>query len=132
MKERYEKNAALVDKMERGLFDIKVSLIDNTEYYASVIVKSQKYDLALLKISDSGCPRLKAGDLKNLEQGKRVYTIGSPIGLKYTVTSGVVSGLRKIEDIIYIQTDAPMNPGNSGGPLLNEAGEVMGQYHGGS
>lgn len=126
MKEQYEKKAALVDKMERGFFDIKVSLIDNTEYFASVIVKSQKYDLALLKISDSGCPRLKPGDLKNLEQGKRVYTIGSPIGLKYTVTSGVVSGQRKIEDIIYIQTDAPINPGNSGGPLLNEAGEVIG------
>jgi S1-C subfamily serine protease len=126
MKERYEKNADLVDKMERGLFDIKVSLIDNTEYFASIIVKSQKYDLALLKISDSSCPCLKPADLKKLEQGKRVFTIGSPMGLKYTVTSGVVSGLRKIDDIIYIQTDAPINPGNSGGPLLNETGQVLG------
>jgi len=126
MKERYEKNATLVDKMERNLFDIKVSLIDNTEYFAAVIVKSQKYDLALLKISDTGCPCLKPGDPKKLEQGKRVYTIGSPMGLKYTVTSGVVSGMRKIEDIVYIQTDASINPGNSGGPLLDEAGEVIG------
>ncbi|RPI78728.1 MAG: hypothetical protein EHM45_05520 [Desulfobacteraceae bacterium] len=126
MKERYEKNSAIVDKIDRGLYDIKVSLIDGTEYFASIIVKSQKYDLALLKISDSGCPCLKPGDPKKLEQGKRVYTIGSPMGLKYTVTSGVVSGMRKIEDVVYIQTDAAINPGNSGGPLLNEAGEVIG------
>ncbi len=126
MKERYEKNSALIDKMDRGLFDIKVSLIDNTEYFASIIVKSQKYDLALLKISDTDCPCLKPGDPKKLEQGKRVYTIGSPMGLKYTVTSGVVSGMRKIADVVYIQTDAFLNPGNSGGPLLNEAGEVIG------
>jgi len=104
MKERYEKNSALIEKMDRGLFDIKVSLIDNTEYFASVIVKSQKYDLALLKIGDSGCPCLKPGDPKKLEQGKRVYTIGSPMGLKYTVTSGVVSGMR------ILSISRPMRP----------------------
>jgi hypothetical protein len=126
MKEQYENNFNQIEKIDRGLFDIKVVLIDNSLYFASIIEKSQKYDLALLKIGDSGCPCLKPGDLKKMEQGKRVYTLGSPMGLRYTATSGIVSGMRKFEDVFYIQTDAFLNPGNSGGPLLNEAGEVIG------
>jgi S1-C subfamily serine protease len=58
--------------------------------------------------------------------GARLYTVGSPLGLAYTVTSGIFSGERQLGTQRLLQTDAPINPGNSGGPLLNEAGMVVG------
>ena len=58
--------------------------------------------------------------------GARVYTIGNPSGLAYTVTTGVVSGFREMNGKPYVQTDAPINPGNSGGPLIDEQGRVIG------
>ena len=61
-----------------------------------------------------------------LEQGKTVYTIGSPSGLRHTVTSGIISGFRELREQPLIQIDAPINPGNSGGPLINAQGRVLG------
>ena len=70
----------------------------------------------------------RAPDTYRIQQGDRVYTIGSPVGLRNTVTAGVFSGLRKREEDgnVLIQTDAPINPGNSGGPLIDERGYVRG------
>lgn len=67
-----------------------------------------------------------AGSSKGLTLGERLYTIGNPSGLAYTVTSGVFSGERSNGEQRLLQTDAPINPGNSGGPLLQQDGKVVG------
>jgi S1-C subfamily serine protease len=66
------------------------------------------------------------GSSTELEVGERLFTIGNPVGLAYTVTSGVFSGQRSDGEQRLLQTDAPINPGNSGGPLLEENGQVVG------
>lgn len=104
----------------------KVSLINKDEYDVFEYIASDKYDLAIFKVPDEGCPYLPIGQSRKLAQGLKVYTIGNPSGLTYSVTSGVISGQREFDDIEYVQTDAPINPGNSGGPLINEQGEVVG------
>ncbi len=127
-KERYEKYSRKMDSSKFGAVgvDLKITLVDDTEYSISSIELSDNHDLALLSPGLSGCPYIEASDQDQLEQGKKVYTIGSPVGLKYTVTSGIVSGYRKLLDEEFIQTDAPINPGNSGGPLIDDAGKVIG------
>ncbi len=88
-------------------------------------------DIAVIKVDATGLPAAKMGDSDAAKVGEWVVAVGSPFGLSYTVTSGVVSakgrgglGMNVVED--YIQTDASINPGNSGGPLVNLAGEVLG------
>ncbi len=87
-------------------------------------------DLALLKISATGLPALKFGDSDLLAPGQIVLAIGSPLGLQNTVTMGVVSSparqLKPEDPMIYVQTDAPINPGSSGGALVNTDGELVG------
>ena len=109
--------------------DIKIIMADGSEHTVSNIITSDIYDLALLKVYTATAPVLKrARDGHHLEQGDTVYTIGSPMGLANTVTSGVFSGYRKMleKNEIYLQTDAPINPGNSGGPLIDGHGNVFG------
>ena len=103
-----------------------VTLVDNRELSAQVGQVSETYDLALLSINEVSCPCIEPDLNPSLEQGQKVYTIGSPVGLKHTVTSGIVSGLRRYEGNVYIQTDAPINPGNSGGPLIDMNGKIIG------
>jgi S1-C subfamily serine protease len=96
---------------------------------ADVMRLGEKIDIALVKIKDrKDLPYLKMGDSDGSETGDPVIAIGSPINLAGTVTKGIISAKRKAKDrdITYIQTDTPMNQGNSGGPLLNTAGEVIG------
>lgn len=88
-------------------------------------------DIAVIKVEATGLPAAKMGDSDAAKVGEWVVAVGSPFGLSYTVTSGVVSakgrgglGMNVVED--YIQTDASINPGNSGGPLVNLNGEVLG------
>ena len=106
--------------------DVKVVLIDGTELSVESIQVSDNYDLALLTAWCTDSPYIEQGDLKGLAQGQKVYTVGNPKGLKFSVTSGIFSGWQDINKVKVIQTDAPINPGNSGGPLILENGTVIG------
>ncbi len=87
-------------------------------------------DLALLKVEDLGDTKIKyvpLGNIDSIKVGEPVFAIGNPLGLERTVTDGVISTInRAFEGLVYIQTNADLNPGNSGGPLFNLAGEVIG------
>ena len=113
----------------RSTSDIKIYLADGSEYTAQSSQISAKRDLALLSVYSAKAVILKAA-AKNraLQQGDKVYTIGNPVGLRNTVTSGIFSGYRQHKDSgeVLLQTDAPINPGNSGGPLIDELGQVHG------
>ncbi len=107
--------------------DGKVILIDKTEFTIDSIEKSNKFDLALISIFCDNPPYIEPSQQSlSLRQGQKVFTIGNPVGLRHTVTSGIISGYRKYKDNTIIQTDAPINPGNSGGPLIDETGRVIG------
>jgi len=109
--------------------DIKVFLADGSEYSVNSSQVSAKRDLALLSIySSKAAPLRPAPKNSGLRQGDKVFTIGNPVGLRNTVTSGIFSGYRQHKDTgeIMLQTDAPINPGNSGGPLIDERGQVHG------
>ncbi|MEW5740412.1 MAG: trypsin-like peptidase domain-containing protein [Myxococcota bacterium] len=121
------------DHVIRGASAIHVVLADGRQLDAEVIGSDADNDLAVLKVSSkSPLPTAKLGTSSDLMIGETVIAIGSPLGLKKTVTVGVVSALgRSIrhEDAVFndfIQTDASINPGNSGGPLLNVDGEIIG------
>jgi V8-like Glu-specific endopeptidase len=99
-----------------------IVLKDNTPHDAYLTAISPNNDLALLKLDGYKTPYLKPGKLDHLSQGEKVYAIGSPVGLKDSVSAGVISGF----DGYYLRTDAKIYPGNSGGPLVNQRGEVLG------
>ena len=80
----------------------------------------------MLVLDDKTCPIIKPDSHTAVHIGEALYTIGSPVGLKHTVTSGVFSGIIEENNRTYIQTDAPINPGNSGGPLVTKQGHVIG------
>ena len=103
-----------------------VSLLDGTRYDGLTARLSDRSDLAVFQLPATHCPFIAADPAAALKVGQRVYTIGNPSGLAYTVTSGVLSGLREMDGTKYLQTDAPINPGNSGGPLITEQGRVIG------
>ncbi len=109
---------------------IIVRMMDQQEKPAKVVGHDERTDVALLKIEADKLPVVKLGDSDKLEVGEWVMAIGSPFGLDYTATVGVVSALgRSLPSDTYvpfIQTDAAVNPGNSGGPLFNLQGEVIG------
>jgi len=116
-----------------GADEIIVELIDRREYTADVIGVDPRSDLALLKIEEKGLPFLKVADDSSLKVGEWVVAIGSPFGLEFSASAGIVSAKgRSIrnergEDYVpFIQTDVAINPGNSGGPLFNMDGEVVG------
>lgn len=104
----------------------KVSLVDGTEYTISQVRMSGNQDLASFQLPAANCPFIARGKSTGLRQGERLYTVGSPSGLTYTVTGGIFSGFRDHDGVRYLQTDAPINPGNSGGPLITESGVVVG------
>lgn len=108
--------------------EIFVTLTDGREFKAKVIGTDERTDVALLKIEAKGMVPLVVGDPKMLKKGQWVLAIGSPFGLDSTVTSGIVSAIGRDtgEYLPFIQTDVAVNPGNSGGPLLNLNGEVVG------
>ena len=111
--------------------DVNVRLADaKREFKAKVIGVDKRSDIALLKVEAQGLPTAKLGDSAKLEAGDWVAAIGSPFGFANTITAGIVSAKgRSLPDEMYvpfIQTDVAVNPGNSGGPLLNLQGEVIG------
>src|SRR3977135_1669614 len=83
-------------------------------------------DLAIFRLPADHCPHLEPGNSSTLAQGERLYTIGNPSGLAYSVTSGIFSGERGTAQERFLQTDAPINPRNSGGPLIRGNGEGVG------
>jgi S1-C subfamily serine protease len=101
-------------------------LPDGTEYKGLHAQSSDNLDLALFQLPASHCPHVAIGRSVGLQVGSRLYTVGNPSGLAYTVTSGIFSGERIQGTQRLLQTDAPINPGNSGGPLINESGAVVG------
>jgi serine protease Do len=110
--------------------DVMVKLTDRREFKAKVLGSDPKTDIAVLKINASNLPVVTLGSTENLRVGEWVLAIGAPFGFENTVTAGVVSAKgRALPDdsaVPFIQTDVAVNPGNSGGPLFNARGEVVG------
>jgi serine protease Do len=111
-----------------GADEVYVTLTDKREYKAKIIGSDKRSDVALVKIEGSNLPRLTFGDSNKVRVGEWVIAIGSPFGLENTVTAGIISAkARDTGDYLpLIQTDVAVNPGNSGGPLINMRGEVIG------
>lgn len=123
-------NDHVVSKMDT----ITVILDDQREYSATLVGSDERSDLALLKIDAKGLPTLSLAKDETLKVGQWVVAIGSPFGLDYSASAGIVSAIgRSIPSahsesnyVPFIQTDVAINPGNSGGPLFNMDGEVVG------
>jgi S1-C subfamily serine protease len=121
-------NNHVIDNAQR----VEVTLSDKHKYKATVVGVDKGHDLALLLINAPNLQPATLAESQSLTVGQRVYAIGNPFGLSGTMTRGIISAIRSIrgpnnnpiEDAI--QTDASVNPGNSGGPLLNSRGEVIG------
>ena len=111
-----------------GASSIVVSLNDKREFKAKVIGSDERSDVAVLKIEGENLPFLNTANSDDIKVGQWVMAAGSPFGLKNTVTAGIVSAIKRDtgEYESFIQTDAAVNPGNSGGPLVNMSGEVVG------
>ena len=129
------------DHVVQGAERVLVSLPDRRRFEARVIARDPSTDIAVVKIEGENLPAARLGDSRNLELGDWVLALGSPLGLQFTVTAGIVSAKGRAIGILegasqadaraspienFIQTDAAVNPGNSGGPLVNLAGEVVG------
>ena len=114
----------------RDASEVTVKLTDRREFQAKVLGADPKTDVAVLRIEAKGLPTLPMGSAKALRAGEWVLAIGSPYGFENSVTAGVVSAKgRALPDdsmVPFIQTDVAVNPGNSGGPLFNARGEVVG------
>jgi serine protease Do len=123
-------NAHVVENAD----DIKVRLTDKREFRAKVIGVDMRSDVAVIKVDATSLPVVKIGDSRKLRPGEWVIAIGSPYGFANTVTAGIVSATSRdnlsqdpnMDAVPFIQTDVAVNPGNSGGPLLNMRGEVVG------
>jgi len=115
-----------------GADTVRVRLTDRREFTAKVVGSDQQSDVALLKIDATGLPFLRVGDSRALKPGQWVVAIGSPFGLDQSVTAGVVSAVGRSNPyanqqyVPFIQTDVAINRGNSGGPLLDTRGQVVG------
>jgi serine protease Do len=115
-----------------GADEVTVKLTDRRSFKAKVIGSDEQSDVAVLKIASTGLPYLRVGNSKSLKPGQWVVAIGSPFGLDHSVTAGIVSAVGRANPyadqryVPFIQTDVAINRGNSGGPLLNTSGEVVG------
>ena len=119
-------NAHVVD----GADEVTVKLSDKRELKAKVVGADKATDVAVLKVEARGLPVVKIGDSAKARVGEWVLAIGSPFGFESSATAGIISALSRVlpdENYVpFIQTDVAVNPGNSGGPLFNMAGEVIG------
>jgi len=116
-------NAHVLD----NLSDISIYSYDGIEYSATVYLIDDNFDIAILSVEGADFNALPVGDSSDIKVGEDIYAIGAPKSLSYTLTKGIVSSkARTIGRYEYIQIDAAINAGNSGGPLLNSRGEVIG------
>jgi serine protease Do len=119
-------NAHVIDAAD----EVTVKLNDKREFKAKVIGADRRTDVSLIKIDATGLPTVRFGDPSKLKVGEWVIAIGSPFGFENSVTAGIVSAkgrsLPQENFVPFIQTDVAVNPGNSGGPLFNMRGEVVG------
>jgi serine protease Do len=119
-------NAHVVD----GASEVTVRLTDRREFTAKVIGADKRTDIALIKIDSRNLPALDLSAPPAVKRGEWVIAIGSPFGFENSVSAGIVSGVHRAlpggQMTPFIQTDVAVNPGNSGGPLLNSAGQVVG------
>jgi serine protease Do len=111
-----------------GADEVTVTLTDRREFKAKVLGSDKRSDVALLKLAATNLPRLRMGDSNKIRVGEWVIAIGSPFNLDNTVTAGIISAKARDtgEYLPLIQSDVAVNPGNSGGPLINMRGEVIG------
>ena len=115
-----------------GADQVTVRLSDRRELDAKVVGTDAQYDIALLKLNATNLPVVSVGDSKNIKAGQWVVAIGSPFGFDHSVTAGIVSAVGRNfggadqQYVPFIQTDVPINRGNSGGPLFNLNGQVVG------
>ena len=113
-----------------GASQVTVRLVDQREFRARVVGSDERTDIAVLKIEARGLPVVRFGDPAKIRPGQWVLAIGSPFGFENSATAGIVSAMGRSlpsENYVpFIQTDVPVNPGNSGGPLFNLQGEVVG------
>lgn len=113
-----------------GADKITVTLNDRTELDATLIGSDERSDVAVLKVVGSKFPALPIGDSNSLKVGEPVLAIGSPFGFDYSASAGIVSAksrsFSRETSVPFIQSDVALNPGNSGGPLFNQRGEVIG------
>src|SRR5690606_28950690 len=115
-----------------GATEVRVTLPDRRAFTAEVVGSDEQSDVAVLKIDASGLPYLRAGDANAVKPGQWAVAIGSPFGFDQSVTAGIVSAVGRANHysnqryVPFIQTDVAINRGNSGGPLLNTSGEVIG------
>jgi serine protease Do len=120
-------NAHVVDRAD----EVTVRLTDRREFQAKVIGADPRTDVAVIKINATNLPTVKLGDPAKIRPGQWVLAIGSPFGFENSATAGIVSATARSlpsdsSYVPFIQTDVAVNPGNSGGPLFNLAGEVIG------
>jgi S1-C subfamily serine protease len=114
--------------IDNNLF-VKVITYDGKTYNAIVVGQDDFNDVALLKIGGNVFPRVEFANSNDIQIGEKVIAIGNPLGLSFTVTEGIVSALHRKGpngQTNYIQTDVTLNPGNSGGPLINKDGKIIG------
>ena len=109
---------------------ISITLNDRRELDATLVGSDERTDVAVLKVNGANFPELKIGNVNQLKVGEPVLAIGSPFGFDYSASAGIVSAKSRNmsgeTSVPFIQTDAALNPGNSGGPLFNQHGEVVG------
>jgi S1-C subfamily serine protease len=121
-------NAHVVD----GANEVDVTLPDGRSYSGKVLGADPVTDVAVVKVAAAGLPVAPLGDSAKVRPGEWAIAIGNPLGLDNTVTAGIISAVQRTnavgegQRVPYLQTDAAVNPGNSGGPLINERGQVIG------
>ncbi len=127
-------NYHVIEYADKGGYDISVMLHDGTRYEARIIGSEESNDVAVLKIEADGFTPVSLGNSDEIMVGDGVHAVGNPLGeLEFSMTNGHVSALDRMirtdtgsDEINMFQIDAPVNSGNSGGPLYNDAGEVIG------
>jgi len=115
-------NAHVID----NAYSAEVTTSYNSYEYVKIIYSDEKRDLALIKVEYENSPKIELNDFNIIEIGQRVVAIGNPLGFEKTVSDGLISGIRYLENVELLQITVPISPGSSGGALFNLDGELIG------